>query len=77
MATSVGHVRIHVHQAPIAANNRSSNLGRRLSLLRELVGKHRFLLTNIAFRSVRAGEAIEQALVSGVPVAIAVARLLI
>jgi len=72
-----GHVRIQIRRPPIASNNRGANLRGRLPLLRQLIGEHRFLLANVALRSVHPSEAIQQALVPRMPVAIAVARLLV
>ena len=45
--------------------------------MRLLVGEHRFLLSDIALRTMLAGITIKQALVSGVSVAVAIAWLLI
>src|ERR1700674_171096 len=75
--TSSSQVETQIYRPPIAANNRRANLFGSLPLLRELIGEDRLLLADIAFRSMRAREAIEQALVPRVPVAITVARLLV
>ena len=58
-------------------NDRRTNLRRRLSLLRLLIGEDGFFLADVALRTVHAGEAIEQTLVPDAPIAVAVARLLI
>src|SRR5258706_9618644 len=74
---SGSHVGLHIHGFPVSMNDPRPNLCRRLSLLCQLVGENRFSLADVALRTMFARVTIKQALMSGVPVAVAVAGLLV
>src|SRR5258708_7446809 len=77
MGIQIDRVWGQVYRFPIALDDRGPDLLWGFSPPRQLVGKHRFLLADVALRAVLRDVTIEQALVSGVPVAIAVAWLLV